>query len=159
MRCRFRSSGRSDTVAAVKLPVLATRRRLRFECTRCGACCRKPGLVYLHPEEPARLAAHLGLDRRTFARRYLREVRGRLAIVVPEGSAGCPLLDGDLCSVEPVKPGQCRAYPFWPELVGDAAAWRRERGACEGIGRGPVWPAAEVRRLRALDPGDDLYTD
>jgi Fe-S-cluster containining protein len=139
----------------VKLPVVSqTRRRLRFECTRCGACCRKPGFVYLHPDEPARLARHLGVDPRTFTRRYLREVEGRWAIVVPEGSAGCPLLAGDLCSVDAVKPGQCRAYPFWEELVDDAAAWRREKAACEGIGRGPVWPAADVRHLLALDPGE-----
>ena len=139
----------------MKLPVVPSpRRRLRFECTRCGACCRKPGLVWLHPEEPARLAAHLGLDVRPFVRRFLRRIRGRWAIVVPDDEVGCPLLAGDLCSVEPVKPGQCRAYPFWRELVDDPAAWRAEGRACEGIGRGPVWRASEVREMLALDPGD-----
>ncbi|WP_373049356.1 YkgJ family cysteine cluster protein [Vulgatibacter sp.] len=141
----------------MKLPLVPLdRRRLRFECTQCGACCRKPGLVHLHPDEPARLAAYLGLEVRAFAARYLRRLPGgRMAIVVHEGSAGCPLLAGDRCSVEAVKPGQCRAYPFWPELVGDPAAWRAEKRKCEGLGRGPVWPAAEIRRLLALDPGVD----
>lgn len=100
------------------------------------------------------MAAFLGLDLAAFEGRYLTPLGdGRKALVVQEGSTGCPLLDGDLCSVEPVKPGQCRAYPFWPELVGDPAAWRAERRHCEGIGRGPVWPAAEVRRSMAFDPG------
>lgn len=140
----------------MKLPILdLPRRRLRFECTRCGACCRQPGLVWLHPDEPARLAAHLGLTTHGFAARYLRRDGDRWAIVVEEGSPGCPLLDGDLCSVEPVKPGQCRAYPFWRELVDDPAAWRAEGAKCEGIGRGPVWRAAEVREMLAHDPGDD----
>lgn len=139
----------------MKLPIVPLqRRRLRFECTRCGACCRKAGFVYLGDDEPARLAAHLGLSERAFAARYLRRLRsGGWAIEVPEGSGGCPLLDGDLCSVDPVKPGQCRAYPFWPELVDDPLAWRREKRHCEGLGKGPVWPAAEIRRLLALDPG------
>ncbi len=115
--------------------------------------------MHLHDHEPARLAAHLGLDVRTFARRYLQRLGdGRWVIEVPEGSAGCPLLAGDLCSVDEVKPGQCRAYPFWPELIDDAEAWRREKRNCEGLGRGPVWPAAEVQRMRALDPGPPVNT-
>ena len=139
----------------MKLPLLEGR-RLRFDCTRCGACCKRPGLVYLAPDEPARLAAFLGMRRSEFERRYvLRLPNGRQVIEVKEGSAGCPLLIGDLCSVESVKPGQCRAYPFWPELVGDRAAWRSERSECEGIGRGPVWRREDVEALMRLDPGGD----
>lgn len=139
----------------MKLPILGLeRRRLRFECTRCGKCCRKAGFVFLAEEEPARLAAHLGMDVASFAARFLRPLAsGGWAIEVPEGSAGCPLLVGDLCSVDEVKPGQCRAYPFWPELVDDRHAWRREKRNCEGLGKGRVWPADEVRRMLALDPG------
>ncbi|HWV37749.1 MAG TPA: YkgJ family cysteine cluster protein [Vulgatibacter sp.] len=136
----------------MKFPVLA-RRTYRFECTRCGACCRRPGAVILGPKEPERLARHLGMSLSTFRRRFLlRQSRGRWAIEVPEGS-GCPLLDGDLCSVEAVKPGQCRAYPFWPELAGDRRAWRREAAFCEGMNRGPEVPEEEIRRLMSLDPG------
>ena len=121
---------------------------------RTGEAPDPPGVVYLHEDEPARMAAHLGLSTEAFARRHLTRLEdGRWVIEVLSETVGCPLLDGDLCSVEPVKPGQSRAYPFWPELVGDPASWRRERSRCEGIGRGPVWPAAEVRRLLALDPG------
>ncbi|HEY0840018.1 MAG TPA: YkgJ family cysteine cluster protein [Vulgatibacter sp.] len=137
----------------MKLPLLA-RRTYRFECTRCGACCRRPGIVYLRPEEPRRLARHLGLGVAELRRRYLtRGKGGRWAIEVPEGGEGCPLLDGDLCSVEPVKPGQCRSYPFWPELVGDRKAWRDEAAFCEGMNRGPKVPEEEIRRNLEIDPG------
>ncbi len=137
----------------MKLPQLP-RRRLRFECTRCGACCRRPGVVYLAADEPARLAAFLGLGLAQFRSRYLSELPdGEGWVIEVEGDAGCPLLDGDLCSVEAVKPGQCRAYPFWSELVDNRPAWRREAALCEGIGKGPVIPSDEVKRLRALDPG------
>lgn len=132
---------------------LLGRGALRFECTRCSACCRRTGYVYLGMDEPARLAKHLGLSLQEFRRRYLQEHEdGSWLIEVNEGEGGCPLLDGDLCSVEEVKPGQCSSYPFWGELVGDRKAWRKEARFCEGIGRGDEIPAEEVRRRMALDP-------
>lgn len=134
----------------VKLPLL-NRRSFRFECTRCGACCRRPGFVYLGEREPERIAEHLRLPLEQFERRFLsRHEDGSWMIEVGEG--GCPLLDGDLCSVDAVKPGQCRAYPFWEELVHDRRAWRKEAAFCEGIGRGPPIDGAEVERRMALDP-------
>ncbi|AKU91663.1 YkgJ family cysteine cluster protein [Vulgatibacter incomptus] len=129
-------------------------RGFRFECTRCGDCCRRPGFVYLAADEPARLAKHLGLPLAGLKRRFLtRLVDGTWAIEVEESGSGCPFLVDNLCSVEPVKPGQCRAYPFWRELVKDPAAWEREARACEGIGKGEPLPPDEVRRRLRLDPG------
>lgn len=141
----------------VHLPVLGSK-KLRFECTQCGACCRRPGVVYLGEGEPARLASHLGLSEERFRDLYVTEYEtGDEAIDVPDDSAGCPLLiDGHLCSVEPVKPGQCRSYPFWSELVQSGEAWDAEKEACEGIGRGPAWPEDEVRRMLALDPAQKM---
>jgi Fe-S-cluster containining protein len=138
-------------VQAVHLPIFGTK-RFRFECTRCGECCRKPGVVYLGRGEAARLAAHLGMEELVFRARYVtRYSEDEEAIEVPGDTDGCPLLDGDLCSVEAVKPNQCRAYPFWPELVEDPEAWELEKAACEGIGRGRVWRRREVEEMMLLE--------
>lgn len=111
-------------------------------------------MIYLRPEEPARLGAWLGLTEAQFRKRFVTTTAaGAEVIEVKEVGIGCPLLEGDLCSVDEVKPGQCRAYPFWSELVGDRHAWRREKRDCEGIGRGPVWPRDEIERMLRLDPG------
>lgn len=134
------------------LPVLGSS-RLQFECTRCGACCRRPGVVYLGDGEAERLAGFLGMGEAEFRRRYVTVyVTGDEAIDVPDDSSGCPLLDGDLCSVDPVKPGQCRSYPFWNELIYEEGAWEREKAACEGIGRGREWSREEALQMLALDP-------
>jgi len=45
-----------------------------------------------------------------------------------------------------VRPQQCRTYPFWPEIVETRGAWQEEARRCEGMGRGPVIPLAEIRR-------------
>lgn len=136
------------------LSQLGNGRQLRFECTRCGACCKRPGFVRLREGEAERIAAYLGLSFAQFRRRYL-QLDGEGGWEIGVGEAGCPLLDGDLCSVEAVKPGQCASYPFWQELVEDRGAWKEEMALCEGMGRGPVFPPEEVRRLMALDPDSD----
>lgn len=63
------------------------------------------------------------------------------------GPGGCPLLDGDHCSVHAVKPAQCAAFPYWPELIEDGLRWRAAKSFCEGLDHpdGPFVPLAEMR--------------
>lgn len=46
----------------------------------------------------------------------------------PDGTAPCPLLDVETnhCRIHPVKPVQCRAYPFYPSLLVSPEAWNAE---------------------------------
>jgi Fe-S-cluster containining protein len=83
-----------------------------YECQRCTACCRWPGQVRLTEAEITRLAAFKGLGEADFIQQFtrLRWDRGGLALQEkPHG--GCIFLDGDDCSVQPVKPQQCRDFP------------------------------------------------
>lgn len=72
-------------------------------------------------------------------------------IEVTDGS-GCPLLDGDACTVHPVKPVQCRSFPFWPEVVESLETWKAASAGCPGIDHpeGTWFSWAEVKR-RARD--------
>jgi Fe-S-cluster containining protein len=122
---------------------------LYFSCTRCGGCCATPGdyYVFLTAQEAERIRVRQGLSRSWFRRRYLRRLEdGRL--VLASGAGGrCIFLDGqDRCSIYPVRPVQCRTYPFWPEIVGNRRAWERERQRCEGIGRGRAISVGKIRR-------------
>lgn len=86
----------------------------RWECRRCGACCRWPGEVRLVGGEAARLAAHLGITERGFADRYTRLAADRKALSLVEREDGtCVFLDGEpaRCRVHEVKPQQCRTFP------------------------------------------------
>jgi Fe-S-cluster containining protein len=83
-----------------------------YECQRCTACCRWPGQVRLTNAEITRLAAFKGLGEADFIQQFtrLRWDRGGLALQEkPDG--GCVFLDGDDCSVQAVKPQQCRDFP------------------------------------------------
>lgn len=85
---------------------------VRYECQRCGACCRWPGQVKVTEAEIAAIAGFLGIDEMAFiqTRTRLRLDRRGLALLdKPNGE--CEFLDGNVCRIQPVKPQQCRDFP------------------------------------------------
>ena len=83
-----------------------------YECQRCTACCRWPGEVRLREGESARLAAFKKMSESEFIGRFTRPTRDRFGLVLREKANGeCIFLDGRDCSVQPVKPQQCREFP------------------------------------------------
>jgi Fe-S-cluster containining protein len=93
-----------------------------FKCLRCGACCRVPGYVALEAGEAEAAAAFLGLDIYTFTERYTRLSLNRRTLSLTENDDGsCVFLQDDgACRIQPVKPAQCRGFPFlWRSSVLD----------------------------------------
>lgn len=124
---------------------------LRFECTGCGGCCTGKGDHYVGAtrDEQRRIQRFLGISWRWFRRRYV--------VAYADGTEGltwskgkCAFLgENRRCAIYPVRPTQCRTYPFWPDVVKSREAWKAEAKNCEGIDRGAVIPLEEVlRRLR-----------
>lgn len=126
---------------------------LRFRCTRCGACCRRPGTVSLTAAEADRIAARIvgeGATASSLAGElWLENVDGSWLIDVPDDAA-CPLLGPTGCTVHDIKPMQCATYPFWPEIVKSRRTWREEAPWCEGIrDDGDVYDAPAIADLLA----------
>lgn len=83
-----------------------------YECQRCTACCRWPGRVRVTDAEITRLAKFNGLSEHHFIQRFMRLRPDRRGLALEEKSNGeCIFLDGNDCSVQPVKPQQCRDFP------------------------------------------------
>jgi Fe-S-cluster containining protein len=133
-----------------KLPVWIEKKGgLDFACTRCGDCCTgAPGYVWMGEAEIERLAAHLGLERDAFGRRYLRRVGERLSLIEKPGG-DCVFWERERgCTVYEARPTQCRTYPFWPEVIASRATWRLESESCPGIrAGGRRFSPDEVRAL------------
>jgi hypothetical protein len=122
---------------------------LRFSCTRCGKCCLTGGAyyVFLTEAESEAIRQRLQLSRSWFRRRYLARLEEGELVLAPGKGERCIFLGDDgQCRVYPVRPLQCRTYPFWPELAGNARAWNGEARRCEGVNRGKVVPRATIRR-------------
>ena len=123
---------------------------LRFECQRCGGCCRgEPGYVWVRDLEIAAIARFLALSRDQFLERYVRQVFGDLSLTErPNGD--CVLWSPDGCLIYPVRPTQCRTFPFWNEYVRSPEAWEAAGRRCPGVGKGRLYTAAEIQHLATL---------
>ncbi len=111
---------------------------MRFACQPgCTKCCDVRGFVYITEENLRNMAAHVGLKAADFEAQYVVRFKRLLRLRKPKNSQ-CHFLREGGCSVHPVKPVQCRLYPFWPELVEDRANWEGERNVCPGIGKGEL---------------------
>lgn len=130
----------------------------RFRCERCGDCCRRGGVVYFSSADIRRAAGFLGMTIREFRKTYLVKEDGRwLHEGTPEG---CTFFDHQnvACTIQPVKPLQCRAWPFWPETHRSRSSWTEAARHCPGMGKGATHSAEEMREwFTAMEKltGDD----
>jgi len=120
--------------------------RMRFQCQPgCTECCKQRGYVYLSEEDLVRAADFTGMSAAKFEQAYAIRTPNRLRLRVPR-EKHCPFLEDGGCSIHPAKPTQCRAFPYWPELLGNAKEWAKTAKYCPGIGKGPL---VQIRLARA----------
>lgn len=85
----------------------------RYRCTRCGACCRWSGYVWLTDDEMDRIAAFLGLSVAEFTERYTRLTGDRQGLSLVERTDECCIFLSGMneCEIYSVRPQQCRGFP------------------------------------------------
>jgi Fe-S-cluster containining protein len=120
-------------------------REPRFECSACGKCCYGGDgyQVAVSDDDIISIANYLGISLAWLKRRYLEKDGDMMGIGFREDSA-CHFLQGNACRIYPVRPLQCRTYPWWPEILCSPEAWQQEARRCEGIGRGNEVPLETV---------------
>lgn len=93
-----------------------------------------------------RIAAFLELTVAEFELHYLYRTKNLIRLRTPRDSR-CRFLTEEGCGIHEVKPTQCRAFPFWPEMVESEEAWEKTGEWCPGIGEGElvtIEAAAEI---------------
>ena len=107
---------------------------LNFECTGCGQCCTgAPGYAWVNEEEMIAIASHLDLSLHEFTRRFLRRVDGRYSLLEHHKTYDCVFLKNKKCEIYPVRPTQCRTFPWWPQTLKTQEEWEEAAIRCEGI--------------------------
>jgi Fe-S-cluster containining protein len=114
-----------------------------FQCRQCGQCCvGEPGTIYVTKDEIATLAGHFRLTIPEFTERYLYPFKDSFSI--GEDADGRCLFFDNGCTIYPLRPGQCRTFPFWFSNLRSESRWRRVEMACPGIGHGRRYGRDEI---------------
>jgi len=125
---------------------------LPFTCTRCGHCCTgEPGYVWVDDDDIAAIAAHRGEAVEVVRALCTREgYRGRT--LREQANGDCVFFDREKgCTVYPVRPPQCRTWPFWESNVATPETWQKTCDVCPGSGQGELIPVEEItRRLKVI---------
>jgi len=131
---------------------------LAFSCRQCGHCCGGPqeGYVWISRPEIDALADHLKTPTAQLKQKYLRRIGLRYSLIEKQPSKDCIFLKpipgrGKGCMVYPVRPLQCRTWPFWKENLRSLTAWRQAAAKCPGIGSGLWYDYDKIEAIRAGD--------
>ena len=125
---------------------------LRFECTQCGDCCTgAPGYVWVNEAELAAIADFRGESVEEVTGLHTRLAkRGRT--LREKANGDCVFYDREKgCTVYPVRPRQCRTWPFWESNVATPEAWEATCQVCPGSGQGDlISPEEIISRLKVI---------
>jgi Fe-S-cluster containining protein len=143
---------------------------LEFTCTQCGNCCTGgPGFVWISDEEVQRLAIFLKITPEQAADKYCRDIANLRSLKEVKNAAGnydcifltetpaAPRADGKVslpkrgCAIYPVRPLQCRTWPFWPENLRDRKTWDKVAKRCHGMNNGRVFSLKQIETIRDAD--------
>jgi Fe-S-cluster containining protein len=105
-------------------------------CFSCeGNCCiGESGYIWSTPKEIDDMAEFLGLKREDFVIRYTKKVGYRTSLkeLMIRDSFHCIFFDASKkgCQIYPVRPKQCRTFPFWDHFKDNVEEVVKE---CPGI--------------------------
>ncbi|MFW5971550.1 MAG: YkgJ family cysteine cluster protein [Desulfovermiculus sp.] len=124
---------------------------IRFTCQQCGKCCTgEPGTVRVDFQEMVKIADFLGISIHSLKLRFLLPYNDGLTVKeAPNGS--CLFFDQG-CRIYPVRPQQCRSFPFWLKYMRSTYAWKQAAMACPGIGQGRLYTREEILDILEWSP-------
>ncbi len=127
---------------------------LHFECLQCGRCCSGPsaGYIWVTRPEIKIIADFLKISEGQVRQEYLRRVGLRTTIIEHPLTKDCMFLQEangpKKCMIYPVRPSQCRIWPFWPENLANPNAWNKAAQKCPGINRGRRYSVEEIEKIK-----------
>jgi len=127
---------------------------LHFECQQCGSCCSGPGAGYIWVTRPEIeiIANFLKISVGQLRQEYLRRLGLRTTIIEQSGTKDCIFLrksnGGKICMIYPVRPSQCRAWPFWPNNLTSPNTWNKAAQKCSGINHGRLYSYEEIEKIK-----------
>jgi hypothetical protein len=129
---------------------------LHFECLQCGRCCSGPaeGYIWVSRPEIRLIAHHLNMPVGKLKKEFLKRVGLRMTIIEDMHSRDCVFLrqsdKGKVCMIYPVRPRQCRSWPFWPGNLTAPDSWNTAAHKCPGVNRGEIYTPEQIQTKNSV---------
>jgi Fe-S-cluster containining protein len=98
------------------------------------------------------IADFLKIEPEQLRQKYLRRAGLRMTIIEQPNTKDCAFLqrinDQKRCMIYPVRPSQCRAWPFWPDNLANTDVWNKATQKCGGINRGRLYSFEEIEKIK-----------
>jgi Fe-S-cluster containining protein len=118
-----------------------------FDCKQCGDCCKGYGGTYVSPVDILAIATFIDVEPELFLQTYC-QLSGKKPVLAQAENGYCIFWRKGLCSIHPVKPRMCKAWPFIPNVLKDIQNWYIMAGLCPGI-RTDISPSEIVDCVRS----------
>jgi hypothetical protein len=121
----------------------------------CGGCCAGPGEGYIWVTRPEIeiIADFLKMSAGELRRKYLKRYSLRTSIIEHSSTKDCIFLrevgGKKRCVIYPVRPSQCRSWPFWANNLTSPGSWNRAAQKCGGINRGRLYSFEEIEKIKS----------
>ncbi len=103
-----------------------------FECKQCGECCHGFGGTYVSAANVAAISAYIGADPDDFLNQYC-QMSGDRPVLAQVEDGYCVFCKEGACTIHPVKPDMCRAWPFIKSILVDVSNRHTMARACQGM--------------------------
>ena len=121
---------------------------IRFICQEgCSNCCKvSGGFVLIRDIDLKRIPKYLKISEAEFIKKYTKE-DGKHVHLIDKNDTDCVFLEDNKCTIYPVRPLQCRTFPFWPQNLKTEKRWHIIEEECPGIGEGKEYSRIEIEGI------------
>ena len=104
-----------------------------FECQLCGDCCNGFGGTYVTQQDIINISTYINFDPEKFISRYC-DKSGKRNVLTLGKDGYCIFFDtGRQCTIHPVKPYMCKAWPFIQTIIKYPENWNAMANSCPGM--------------------------
>ncbi len=108
-----------------------------FHCKQCGDCCTGYGGTYVTPKDIKNIAKFISKNEDELINNYCQISDSGKPVLKVAGNGKCVFFDAATqCTIHPVKPRMCRAWPYIENILRAPGNWEVMSAACPGIKTG-----------------------
>jgi len=105
-----------------------------FQCAMCGECCAGFGGTYVTSNDIERISKFIHCDPVEFISKFCSRSGSRYVLSQSTETGKCIFFRQDSqCTIHPVKPHMCRAWPFIQTLTSNPENWNAMADSCPGM--------------------------